>query len=246
MEQQVAWVTGASGGIGSAIALQLAQDGFSVAVCYHTNQHKANEVVDQCRAYGVNACAFALDVSDETAVTQIYQAIHFSLGKPAIVVHAAGHTEVGLLQDASIDSYTRLMDVHVKGAFLLARSVLPYQLQQRWGRIIFISSVWGSVGGAMEALYSGAKAAQHGIAKALAKEVAASGITVNVVAPGAVNTPLLDDQLTSEEQSVLADDIPVGRLGNPSEIAAMVAFLCRKDADYITGQVIQIDGGWYA
>lgn len=244
MERPVAWVTGASGGIGAAISLQLAQAGIAVAVCYHTNKHKADEVVEQCRAQGVNACAFSIDVSDEAAVARIYQAIHFSLGKPTIVVHAAGHTEVGLLQDASVATYTRLMDVHVKGAFLLARSVLPYQLQQRWGRIIFISSIWGSVGGAMEALYSGAKAAQHGMAKALAKEVAASGITVNVIAPGAVSTPLLDDQLTTDEQTALAEDIPVGRLGKPTEIAAMVAYLCKPEASYLTGQVIQIDGGW--
>lgn len=244
MEHPVAWVTGASGGIGAAIALQLAQAGIAVAVCYHTNKHKADEVVEQCRAQGVNASAFSVDVSDEAAVARIYQAIHFSLGKPTIVVHAAGHTEVGLLQDASVATYTRLMDVHVKGAFLLARSVLPYQLQQRWGRIIFISSIWGSVGGAMEVLYSGAKAAQHGMAKALAKEVAASGITVNVIAPGAVSTPLLDSQLTTDEQMALAEDIPVGRLGTPTEIAAMVAYLCKPEASYLTGQVIQIDGGW--
>jgi 3-oxoacyl-[acyl-carrier protein] reductase len=243
--KKVAWISGASGGIGSAIAIQLAELGVDVAVSYHLNRAKAEKVVQQCRDAGVNAHAFSFNVTDENEIKNVYQSISFSLGKPTILIHAAGHTEVGLFQDSSLEQYNRLMDVHVKGAFLLARTVLPYQLQERWGRIVLISSIWGSVGGATEVLYSTAKSALHGMAKALAKEVALSGITVNVVAPGAVDTDLLRNQLTDNEIQDLAADIPVGRLGNPNEIAATVSFLCQQKSSYITGQIIHQDGGWY-
>jgi 3-oxoacyl-[acyl-carrier protein] reductase len=241
----VAWVTGASGGIGSAIAIQLAKAGIKVAVCYHQNTLQADKVVQQCKELGPDAASFALDVTKEEEVKQVFQAIHFSLGKPSILVHAAGHTEVGLFQDATIDQYNRMMDVHVKGAFLLSRIILPHLLQEKWGRIVLISSIWGSVGGATEVLYSTAKSALHGMAKALAKEVALSGITVNVVAPGAVDTELLKNQLTQEEKQQLAEEIPIGRLGIPEEIAFMVGHLCEKESSYVTGQVIQVNGGWY-
>jgi 3-oxoacyl-[acyl-carrier protein] reductase len=245
MENKIAWVTGASGGIGSAIATRLAQAGVCVAVCYNRNKKKADEVVQQCRDVGANALSYKLDVTKEEQVKKVYQSIHFSLGRPNILVHAAGHTEVGLFQDASLEQYQRLMDVHVKGAFLLARTTLPFLLEERWGRIIYLSSIWGSIGGATEVLYSTAKSALHGMAKALAKEVALSGITVNVVAPGAVDTQLLRKQLTDEELLELAEEIPVGRLGNPNEIASTVSFLCRQEASYITGQVMHQDGGLY-
>jgi 3-oxoacyl-[acyl-carrier protein] reductase len=244
-QKKVAWITGASGGIGSAIAIELARAGVNIAVCYQHNKSKAEEVVRACEEMGVDAVSFALDVAKEEEVSRIYQAISFSLWKPSIVIHAAGHTEVSLFQDASIEQYNRLMDVHVKGAFLLARAVLPFQLQQRWGRIVLLSSIWGSVGGATEVLYSTAKSALHGMAKALAKEVALSGITVNVVAPGAVDTELLSKQLTQEEKQQLADDIPLGRFGTPEEIASMVTHLCEEKSSYVTGQVIHVDGAWY-
>lgn len=243
--KKIAWITGASGGIGSAIAVSLAEAGMDVAISYYSNRTKADEVVQQCRDIGVNAHAFKLNVTEEQEIEKVYKSIYFSLGKPAILVHAAGHTEVSLFQDSSLEQYNRLMNVHVKGAFLLSRTMLPHQLQERWGRIVFISSIWGSVGGATEVLYSTAKSALHGMTKALAKEVALSGITVNVVAPGAVDTKLLRKQLTNDELKDLAREIPVGRLGNPNEIAATVSFLCQQEASYITGQVIHQNGGWY-
>ncbi|MCH5586435.1 3-oxoacyl-ACP reductase FabG [Shimazuella sp. AN120528] len=245
VDKKIAWITGASGGIGAAIATQLASAGVDVGVCYNRNQAKAMEVVQQCRDNGVDAYAFKLDVTKEEDVKKVYKSIYFSLGKPTILVHAAGHTEVSLFQDSSTEQYHRLMDVHVKGAFLLARTTLPHQLQERWGRIIFVSSIWGSVGGATEVLYSTAKSALHGMTKALAKEVALSGITVNAVAPGAVDTKLLRQQLTKEEIQDLEEEIPVGRLGNPHEIASTVVFLCQQETSYITGQVIHQNGGLY-
>ncbi|WP_028775818.1 elongation factor P 5-aminopentanone reductase [Shimazuella kribbensis] len=245
IQDRVAWVTGASGGIGSAIAIELALVGVHVAVCYYHNKQKADEVVSQCREAGGKAISFALDVSKEEEVSQVYQAISFSLGKPTILIHAAGHTEVGLFQDATIDQYNRLMDVHVKGAFLLSKTILPYMLQEQWGRIILLSSIWGSVGGATEVLYSTAKSALHGMAKSLAKEVAPSGITVNVVAPGAIDTELLRKQLSQEESQILSEEIPVGRLGTAGEIASMVTHLCGETSSYVTGQVLHVNGGWY-
>jgi 3-oxoacyl-[acyl-carrier protein] reductase len=245
IQNQVAWVTGASGGIGAAIATRLAQDGIHVAVCYHHNKQKADQVVHQCREFGGKAISLGLDVSNEEEVEQVYQAIYFSLGKPTILVHAAGYTEVGLFQYATTDQYNRLMDVHVKGAFLLSRTTLPFMLQQQRGRIILLSSIWGATGGATEVLYSTAKSALHGMAKALAKEVALSGITVNIVAPGAIDTPLLRQQLVDEDRKILAEEIPVGRLGTPSEVSSMISYLCKEEASYVTGQVMHVNGGWY-
>lgn len=245
MENRVAWIIGASGGIGSAIAVNLAKMGINIAVCFQSGKERAEEVVLACKQEGAHAASFSLDVSNEQNVEQVYEAIQYRLGRPQIMIHAAGHTEVGLFQDASVDQYNSLMDVHVKGAFLVTRKALPYLLSKKNGRIIFLSSIWGSIGGATEVLYSTAKAALHGMAKALAKEVAPSGITVNVVAPGATNTALIQQQLSEEEIKELAEEIPIGRLANPNEIASTVTYLCRQEASYITGQVIHVNGGWY-
>ncbi len=244
-KKRVAWITGASGGIGSAIALRLAKAGINVAVCYRTGQERAEQVVLACREAGADAASFSFDVANEQDVAKVYQAIQFRLGKPQYIIHAAGHTEVGLFQDASIEQYNRLMDVHVKGAFLISRAALPFLLQEKMGRIIYLSSIWGSVGGATEVLYSTAKAALHGMAKSLAKEVAPSGVTVNVVAPGATDTLLLRNQLSVEEREALAEEIPIGRIGSPDDIASVVSFLCGQEAAYVTGQVIHVNGGWY-
>jgi 3-oxoacyl-[acyl-carrier protein] reductase len=242
---RVAWITGASGGIGSAIAVSLAKVGIKAAICYHKEKERAEQVVLACKQAGSDAASFSLDVTDEQDIQRVYQSIHFSLGKPHILIHAAGHTEVGLFQDASLEQYDRLMNVHVKGAFLQTRTGLPFLLQEKWGRVILLSSIWGATGGATEVLYSTAKSALHGLAKALAKEVALSGITVNVVAPGATDTPLLRRQLSVEERCDLAELIPVGRLGTPDEVASAVVFLCQQESAYITGQVIHVNGGWH-
>lgn len=242
---ETAWISGASGGIGRAIALDLAKKGANIAVCYQTAKNKAQEIVDLCRGFGVESYLFEMDVIDQEQVRQVYQDIQLSLGTPRILIHAAGGTQVGLFQDLTMEQYDRIMDTHVRGAVHMIQSALPAMISHHFGRIVLLSSIWGESGGAGEVIYSAAKGAIQSMTKALAKEVALSGITVNAVAPGAIDTPLLQEQLTTEERLMLADEIPVGRLGEPEEIAHFVGTLCLPQSKYITGQVIHINGGWY-
>lgn len=242
---EVAWVTGASGGIGEAIATQLAEAGANVAVCYHSGKKAAEQVVRECHAKGVQAQPFAIDVTSRSSMIEAYQQICFLLGTPTILIHAAGTSQWGLIQDVTDQQYNQMMDVHVRGAFYLLQTGLPELIRQKKGRIVLISSIWGETGGAGEVLYSAAKGAQISMAKALAKELAPSGITVNAVTPGAIQTKMLEQQLEGREQQQLAEEIPVGRLGRPEEIASLVRYLCLPECSYITGQVIGVNGGWY-
>ncbi len=245
MTESVAWITGASGGIGAGIARALAQQGISLAIGYYRNKEQAQRLADSCRQQGIEALPVACDVTDWNQMRQAYRKIQFSLGAPTILIHCAGIAQVGLFQDMTKQDYDRVMDTHVRGAFYFVQTGLPYLIQQKTGRIILISSIWGETGGAGEVLYSAAKGAINGMTKALAKELAPSGITVNAVAPGAIQTDMLQAQLTEEEQLALADEIPIGRLGRVDEVGSLVGYLCSPAAAYITGQVIHVNGGWY-
>jgi 3-oxoacyl-[acyl-carrier protein] reductase len=245
LKGEIAWVTGASGGIGAAIAQKLAQAGADVAIGYRLGKEKALKVAEACRVAGVRVHAGFVDVRKRQSIMKAHGEIIACLGFPSILVHAAGNARFGLIQDYSEEDYEEMMDVHVRGAFLLIQCVLPSMIRAKNGRIVFISSIWGQTGGAGEVLYSAAKGAQISMAKALAKELAPSGITVNAIAPGAIKTPMLDAQLNREEQEQLAKEIPVGRLGSPEEVAVLVRYLCSPEAAYVTGQVVGINGGWY-
>lgn len=241
---QVAWITGASGGIGAAVAVALARAGAEVAVGYYQAETKAQEVAERCRAYGRKAQAIQLNVAERSSVERAYQTINFELGAPTMLVHAAGQGMFGFFQDYTEDQYEQVMDVHVRGCYHLTQVALPHMLKLKQGRIVVISSIWGQTGGALEVLYSAAKGAQISMVKALAKELARSGITVNAVAPGAIQTEMLDKQLSREEQSELAEEIPMGRLGSPEDVAGAVLYLCSLEAGYVTGQILGVNGGW--
>jgi 3-oxoacyl-[acyl-carrier protein] reductase len=175
----------------------------------------------------------------------VYQQICQELGQPPILIHAAGNSLFGLIQDVTDQQYDEIMDTHVRGAYYLVQAILPTLIQKKYGRIIIISSIWGETGGAGEVIYSAAKGAQISMVKALAKELAPSGITVNAVAPGAVETNMLREQIDDGEQEMLREEIPLGRLGKPEEVASLVKYLCLPESGYITGQVMRINGGWY-
>lgn len=243
--QRVAWISGGSGDIGRAIAIRFAQRGVRVAISYYRSREKAEETLRQCCEYGGQHMIAPLSFHSRKQVEDTYRAVVYTLGTPNIVIHAAGKTTVGLFQDYSDDDYNEMFQVHVRGAFYMLQTALPKMIQNRWGRIILVTSIWGETGGAMEVLYSAAKGAQIAMAKALAKEVAASGVTVNAISPGAIQTQMLSNQLTKEEQRDLVEEIPIGRLGTPDEVAQAVDLLCREESSYITGQVIRVNGGWY-
>ncbi|MGI6082270.1 MAG: elongation factor P 5-aminopentanone reductase [Limnochordia bacterium] len=238
---KVALVTGASRGIGRAIAWRLARQGAAVAVAYRQRQADACEVVARIVASGGRAVAIGADLANVDDCRRLLEQTAASLGDPDVFVNNAGFSLERLVLDTHVDEWDALMNVHLRAFFLLSRGVLPAMIRRGWGRIIVISSIWGMVGAANEAAYSAVKAGQIGFAKALAKEVAGAGITVNVVAPGAVATEMLDSY-SAEELNAFAESVPMGRLALPEDVAAAAAFLASPEAGYISGQVLSPNG----
>lgn len=240
--RKTAIVSGASGGIGAAITERLAKEGFSVAALYHRNAARAEAVVRNITAAGGAAAVFCCDMRDSAAVKGTVDAVLRQFGTVDVLVGCAGVSQQRLFQDITDEEWDEMRGVHLDGSFYLTRAVLPEMLHKKRGRIIHIASMWGETGGSCEVDYSAMKAGLIGMVKALAKEVAPSGITVNCVSPGAVDTPMLR-ALGDETCAMLTEEIPLGRLGTPEDIAGAVAFLAGDDAAYITGQVLSVNGG---
>jgi 3-oxoacyl-[acyl-carrier protein] reductase len=239
---QNAIVTGASRGIGRAIALHLAAAGANVVINYRQHEALAAEVVAACRQYGVKASAVQADVSRADEVAYLVQAACVNVGSPTILVNNAGISYTGLLLDTTEQEWDAVMNANLKSPFLCTKAVLPHMIQKGYGRIINISSIWGLAGGSCEVAYSASKGGLIAFTKALAKELGPSGITVNAVAPGAVQTDMLS-HLDEEALQMLIEETPVGRLGTPEDVAAAVTFLALPSSSFITGQVISPNGG---
>lgn len=233
---KVALVTGAGGGIGRASAIALSEEGARVVVGYRGNEQGAKQTVELCE----DAMAVNIDVSDTESVAAAFAEIENSAGAVEILVNNAGINKDGLLMRMSEQSWDEVMNTTLKGAFRCSKRALPGMLKARFGRIISIGSIVGTTGNPGQANYSAAKAALVGFSKSLALEVAAKGITVNVIAPGFIATDMTA-KLTPAQQEVLAGRIPMGRTGTPAEVAETVRFCAR--ASYLTGQVIGINGG---
>ncbi|MBB6672849.1 elongation factor P 5-aminopentanone reductase [Cohnella nanjingensis] len=239
-----ALVIGASRGIGAAVARRLAGDGASVAVHYHRSRAEAEAVAAECLALGAPA-AFAMqaDVRSGASIAAMKARLDERGFAPDVLVHSAGTAHYGLLEDLDEAVWDDLHQVHLKAAYWLARHFGPAMSWGRRGRIVHVSSVWGVVGSAGEVAYSAAKGGLNSFTKALARELAGAGVTVNAVAPGAVETDMMRE-LTDEEREELRADIPLGRFAQPEEVADLVRFLVSEQAGYVTGQVIGLTGGW--
>lgn len=242
---QRALVTGASRGIGAAIALRLAQDGCEVAIHYARSEAAAREVAAACSRLGVRALTVAADLTSAQEVERMRRELERREFLPDILVNNAGVASYGLVADLEESDWDCVASLNLKSVYLCSRAFMPHMMWQRSGRIVNVSSVWGIVGAAGEAAYSAAKGGLNAFTLALAKELAPFGVTVNAVAPGAVDTGMTT-QLDAAEREELRREIPAGRLARPEEIAAVVRFLCHPDASYITGQIVSVSGGWMA
>lgn len=241
-EGKIALVTGASRGIGRAIAIGLGQRGASVAVNYRTNQDAAMEVIDQIKSAGSKAVAIQADVSDFAAAEDLVKRAIETFGDLQILVNNAGTTRDGLIMTMAEKDWDFVIDTNLKSAFNCSRAAIRHMLRKRYGRIINITSVSGQIGNPGQTNYSASKAGQIGFTKALAREVASRTITVNAIAPGFIDTDITRD-LPEKVQAGLKDLIPLGRIGVADEVANAVAFLASDEAAYITGQVLAVDGG---
>lgn len=241
LSQRVAFVTGASQGIGRTCAVRLAKEGAAVAIAAR-NQEKLNEVVSEISAAGGKAAAFQLDVADEEQIKSAVRAAIAQLGKIDILVNNAGITRDQLVMRMKRADWDSVLQTNLTSAYLCIQSVIPSMLKQRWGRIINITSVFGQMGQAGQANYAASKAGLIGLTMAIAREVGSRNITSNAVAPGFIETAMTT-ALGDEFKQSAVKQIPLGRVGNPDDVAGAVAFLASDDASYITGHVLSVNGG---
>ncbi|SDM99964.1 3-oxoacyl-[acyl-carrier protein] reductase [Paenibacillus sp. yr247] len=241
--EQTVLITGASRGIGAAIAERFAAVGMNVVIHYRESHEAANEVARSCIKHGAKVLTVSADVKSREQINKMKEKIEQKEMIPDIIVNNAGISHYGLLSDLSEDEWDLVMDINLKGAFLCTQTFMTAMIKKKYGRIINVSSIWGISGASCEVVYSTAKGGLNAFTKALAKELAPSGVTVNAVAPGAVHTEMMAG-FQSDDQEAIANEIPVGRFALPDEVASLVYFLALPESSYITGQIISPNGGW--
>ncbi len=239
----VALITGASGEIGSAIACTLAKSGYDLILHYHRNENKIKEVKQVCYSYNIKAFTMQGDLSNIYDITRMYEALKALNLYPSVLINALGQSHYGLIQDVTFEDWQRIVHTNIMSAYFCVQQAIPSMIKNKYGRIINLSSVWGNVGAANEVLYSMTKGAINTLTKALAKELAPSGITVNAIAPGVVMSKMMSN-FSNEEIDDLKEMMPMKRFATSEEIAESVLYLLSEHAGYITGQIITIDGGW--
>ena len=243
INNKVLVVTGASRGIGAEIAYRAALAGYCVVINYNNSEEAAQKVCARIKNEGGDSVCIKADVSDEAQVKTLCQKVLDLYGRVDVLVNNAGISSFSLFTDITTELWDKTFDVNVKGQFLVTRAFLPSMIHRKEGKIINISSVWGICGSSCEVHYSASKAAIIGMTKALAKEVGPSGICVNCVAPGVIDTEM-NKALTPEDLKSLADETPLERIGTACDVAKTVLFLASDDASFITGQVISPNGGF--
>ena len=241
--KKVALVTGASRGIGRSIAALLAREGWAVCINYHERRDMAESLVAQLRHEGCAAMAYRADVACRDQAAAMVRTVEGELGPVSLLVNNAGISHQALFQDTGDGVWDRLLAVNLTGTRNTCMEVLPGMISEKRGCIVNISSMWGLRGASCEVAYAATKAAVVGLTKSLALEVAPSGIRVNAIAPGCIETDMVR-VLGEETRAMLVEETPIGRLGTPEDIANLVSFLASEKAGFITGQVITADGGF--
>lgn len=240
LKQQVALITGASRGIGRAIALKFAKEGADLALLYASSDAAAEAVAEECRALGVRAEIYRCDVSSFAACKETVAKVKADFSKVDILVNNAGITRDGLIATMQEEAFDAVLDTNLKGAFHMIRHLTPLFIRAKRGTIINITSVSGLMGNAGQANYSASKAGLIGLTKSVARELAARNVRCNAIAPGFIQTEMTEDL---GREHTLAASIPLSRLGHPEDVANAAAFLASEAAAYITGEVLRVDGG---
>ncbi|MBC8080597.1 MAG: 3-oxoacyl-ACP reductase FabG [Gorillibacterium sp.] len=241
--EQTVLITGASRGIGAAVAERFASAGMNIVIHYKQSHEAANETARKCSVHGSKVMTVTADIRSSEQLLRMREKLETKGFVPDILVNNAGVAHYGLLADLAEDEWDQVIGVNLKGTFLTTQLFMEAMVRQKYGRIVNISSIWGMAGASCEVAYSAAKGGLNAFTKALAKELAPSGVTVNAVAPGPVDTEMMSG-FTQEEKNALKQEIPAGRFAHPDEIASLVYYLSLPESSYITGQIVSASGGW--
>ncbi len=236
-------ITGASKGIGAATAILFAQSGYNVVINYNDSFESASLLAKSLKDNGANVLPFKANVSNKLEVELMIKETLYHFGNIDVLINNAGIAQQKLFTDITEYDWDKMMDINLKGVFNCCQAVLPTMINNKQGKIINVSSMWGITGASCEVHYSAAKAGVIGLTKALAKELGPSGITVNCVAPGVIETSM-NAALSVEELNTLVEETPIGRIGSANEVAKSIFFLASPAADFITGEVLNINGGF--